>query len=385
MRPWPVFSGSQCSGVSAVSSRGPVEDRRTGGPSFPRPPAGFRHQQLDQTMRPAHAAGITDWQGMDVMKLRTTLVALGALAAASGPAGAENFAWATGLKDMPGPAPAALETTGNVRWGAGLKDMAVPAPIPVPGAHPIREGFSYYLRADLNWSPGESRTFTERGAIYGELDSATGPFSSAAIPFTGQRDDVFGGTIGIGAYFTPRIRGDITLDFNQNNKHLFNGAYTYPVIAPVGDAINGRVTDTVKLSNTVALVNAYFDILPRGMFTPYVGAGIGIVYNQMDRHYLNTETQVNGAGVAVGGPFVRTGTARDNAVGLAAALMAGASISFDHRWALDIGYRALYMDGTSATGTIPSFFLGQPVQQSTVALGDVWEHQIRVGLRWNLW
>jgi opacity protein-like surface antigen len=321
------------------------------------------------------------------MKLRTTFVALGALAAASGPAGAENLAWAAGLNDVAAPAqaPAALETAGNVRWGAGLKDLAVPAPIPVPGAFPVREGFSYYLRADLSWGWGENRAYTERGAIYGELDSATGPFNSTAIPFTSQRDDVFGGTIGVGAYFTQRIRGDITLDFHQNNKYLFNGTYAYPVIAPVGQAINGRVTDTIKLSNTVALVNAYFDILPRGMFTPYVGAGIGVVYNQMDRNYLNTETQVNGAGAVVGGPFVRVGTGREDAVGLAAALMAGASISFDHRWALDIGYRALYMDGTSATATIPSFFAGQPAQQTTAALGDVWEHQIRVGLRWNLW
>jgi opacity protein-like surface antigen len=318
------------------------------------------------------------------MRLTTAYVALGALAAASSPAGAANFAWATGLTDTAGLPPAALEA-GNIRWGAGLKEMAVPAPIPVPAAVPLREGFSYYLRGDLNWSPGSDRTYTERGAIYGELDSATGPFSSTAIPFTSSRDDVFGGTIGFGAYFTRHLRGDLTLDFNQHNKYLFNGTYTYPMIAPVGNSINGRVVDTIRLSNAVALVNGYFDILPRGLFTPYVGAGIGFVYNQMDRNYQNTENQVNGAGAVVGGPFVRGGTSRDNNVGLAAALMAGASISFHHSWALDIGYRALYMDGISTTVTIPSFFAGQPAQQSTAALGDVWEHQVRVGLRWNLW
>jgi opacity protein-like surface antigen len=39
-------------------------------------------------------------------------------------------------------------------------------------------------------------------------------------------------------------------------------------------------------------VNGYLELLPRGMFTPYVGAGIGFVYNQITRSYVNTETLV---------------------------------------------------------------------------------------------
>ena len=43
------------------------------------------------------------------------------------------------------------------------------------------------------------------------------------------------------------------------------------------------VAELLKLSSAVGLVNGYFDMLPRGMFTPYVGAGIGFVYNQVSR------------------------------------------------------------------------------------------------------
>ena len=40
------------------------------------------------------------------------------------------------------------------------------------------------------------------------------------------------------------------------------------------------------------MVNGYFDILPRGAFSPYVGAGIGFVYYDVDRTRYNKETEV---------------------------------------------------------------------------------------------
>jgi Surface antigen len=49
------------------------------------------------------------------------------------------------------------------------------------------------------------------------------------------------------------------------------------------DIVNGTVLDTLQLSSAVGLVNGYFDLLSRGMFTPYVGAGIGFVYSQITR------------------------------------------------------------------------------------------------------
>ena len=47
-------------------------------------------------------------------------------------------------------------------------------------------------------------------------------------------------------------------------------------------------------------MNGYVDILPRGMFTPYVGAGIGFVYNQVSRSYLNNEAQLDATNAIVG-------------------------------------------------------------------------------------
>src|SRR6185436_12255136 len=76
---------------------------------------------------------------MDVMKLKTAFVALGALVAVSVPAAAD-----------------------------GIKDVGVPAPIPVPGAIPVREGFSYYLRADLGYAwAANNASFSENGSLFG--------------------------------------------------------------------------------------------------------------------------------------------------------------------------------------------------------------------------
>jgi opacity protein-like surface antigen len=305
---------------------------------------------------------------MDVMKLKLALVAIGALAAATSSALAG----------------------GDVVYADGMKDpIAVPAPIPVPAPIAVQEGFTYYMRGDVGYGWAKASNYSETGLLYGE-DAAAGPRISSAIPFTNDHKNVFNGTFGIGAYLTPRIRGDLTIDFRGDQQNAFAGAYSY-VFPPVPtQSVNGTVTDSLKLSSAVGLANIYFEPLPRGMFTPYVGAGIGTVYNQITRTYDNTETLVvTATGVPVpGSAITRSADSKSNTYGLAAALMAGMSFSLDHRWALDIGYRALYIDGKSAAITVNSIIgpaSTQPIQHSKATLDETWEHQFRVGLRFNIW
>ena len=60
--------------------------------------------------------------------------------------------------------------------------------------------------------------------------------------------------------------------------------------------------------------------------------------------------------------------------------MAGISFASDHRFAWDLSYRALYLDGGSVTTT-----LSGTGGVSTVEIGSYWEHQFRIGLRANIW
>jgi opacity protein-like surface antigen len=122
----------------------------------------------------------------------------------------------------------------------------------------------------------------------------------------------------------------------------------------------------------VGLFNAYWDLAPRGSWTPYIGVGAGFVYNQIDRNYVST--------LDAGGAD-QSGSGGGSNFGLAAALMAGVSVSWSHTWVLDIGYRALYMDG----GDLVTPIAGGSATPSRVEIGSQWEHQLRVGLRANLW
>jgi opacity protein-like surface antigen len=286
---------------------------------------------------------------MDVMKLKTAFVALGALVAASVPAVAD-----------------------------GIKDVGVPAPIPVPGAIPVREGFSYYLRADLGYAwAADNASFAENGSLFG---TGPAPFVPAGPRQFGalntETHDLFIGTIGFGAYFAPRFRGDITLDFRGKQGFDANSTYSY-TSTTAGTTVGGVVRETFRTTATVAMVNGYFDILPRGAFSPYVGAGIGFVYYDVDRTRFSQEIAVNG-GVSTPGTAFNF-TSKDTTWGLAAALMAGVSFSFDHRWAIDVGYRAQFLDETSVSLNTTGGVL------SKATFGDHWEHQARIGIRWNIW
>ena len=189
-------------------------------------------------------------------------------------------------------------------------------------------------------------------------------------------------TVGIGAYITPRLRGDITADFRSQSDLEISTNYTYP--SPnAGNTINGLVRETFKTNTAVVMVNGYFDILPRGLFTPYVGAGIGFVYNDVARSSYKLASEVDGVGATVAQTLLAN-SGKDTSVTLAAALMAGVSFAFDHRWVLDVGYRAQYLGGdTSSTISI----VNPPAapQFSKATMGDHWEHQVRVGVRFNIW
>ena len=236
----------------------------------------------------------------------------------------------------------------------------VPAPIPVPAPMPIQESFSYYIRADLGWGFAGDPSFSESGAVYGT------PPGVALTGRTVGTTDVLHGSIGAGAYWSPRFRTDITLDFRGTQS--VDAAATY-----TDGPVQGVARDFIELRGTVGLFNAYWDLAPRGVFSPYVGAGIGLVYNQIDRAHVTTDD-------SGGAQPVVTGSSSSSSLGLAGALMLGVSYSWSHSWVLDIGYRALYMDGGDVVTT-----LSGTGGTSRVEIGSQWEHQVRVGLRANLW
>ena len=137
------------------------------------------------------------------------------------------------------------------------------------------------------------------------------------------------------------------------------------------------MTDKISINNAVALANLYWDLLPRGFFTPYVGVGLGFVY------YDATRTYMDYAVPSIGITQTTTFNSKDTGVALAAALMAGSTFAIDQHWLIDVNYRALYLGEidvvTNVTGT------GLPFNSSRATIGSNWEQQARIGLRYNIW
>jgi len=76
-----------------------------------------------------------------------------------------------------------------------------------------------------------------------------------------------------------------------------------------------------------------------------------------------------------------TGASKEKNVALAAALMAGSTFAIDQHWLIDVNYRALYLGGIDVTTSTNSVF--GDVSKATIDGG--WEHQVRIGLRYNIW
>jgi opacity protein-like surface antigen len=290
------------------------------------------------------------------MKIKLACLGLLALLAAAGTAQAGDFSFGAGLKErdvMPMPA-----------YGLGMRDrVEVPAPIPVPAPAPVPEGFTYYLRADLGWSFEPNASFSGSGLAFGNT-----PLSYSNLTTSTSTDGVLGGTFGIGAYFTPRFRGDLTLDFRGHQDVQATSTYT-----DIGPPLTGLVSDRLRVNRVIGLANVYWDLMQRGVFTPYVGAGIGFTYNDIQHNHVTSED--TGGGFVV----IRTGVGKETNLGLAGALMAGASISLGHQWVIDVNYRALYLEGGSVSTAMSTTEVGR------ATLDNLWEHQVRVGLRFNIW
>jgi opacity protein-like surface antigen len=182
-------------------------------------------------------------------------------------------------------------------------DYSTPPPIlRAPPTPWVEVGSNWYLRGDFSY-----RMF--------DVSRTDGPADAAA----------FG--LGVGYQFSSWLRGDVTLDYQFGSNFAANDN---PIVA------GG------KLWTSTALANGYVDLGTWFGVTPYVGAGVGTSFND-----LNSVSRWN----------------------FAWALMAGAAYHLSPNLSVDFGYR--YAD----LGTATAFDLSQV---------EVTAHEFRIGLRYKL-
>ncbi len=176
---------------------------------------------------------------------------------------------------------------------------------------------------------------------------------------------------GLGYYFSPSVRGDLTLDWS-------NTATAHGMVAPAtGATVQGERQFGVK--HMVGLANLYYDFDTRTRFTPYLGVGVGFAQNTTTAGTV----AVAGCGAATCS-VTMDGTTKTNAAG---AFMAGFSAKLHDRWSLDAGYRFLYL-GDARTAdlaiTRTPAVVGAPDSTPATHVNDLYAHQVRVGLRMDL-
>lgn len=280
-------------------------------------------------------------------------------------------------------------------WGRGsIKDrVPVPAPVPIPD-HAAR----WYLRADLGLGFASADP-SESGIVYGH--NLYGPPPDTPTPFgtpsKWSNDDpesmiTYGA--GIGYYWYPFFRTDLTVEGRSARNLRIRGTYQYDQYdydygegewVENANQVDGDTRDDGKLNSGLVLFNAYFDFLRSGPLTPYFGAGLGFAVNKLERNFSNREAVCDPSNLGpwqdncldTGAPYQRS--ARDSTydVTLAAALMAGLTYSISPVTMLDLNYRYLYIGSSNISLNIGN-------ANSNFSTGDTHEHQIRVGLRWNI-
>ena len=224
-----------------------------------------------------------------------------------------------------------------------------------------------YVRADVGhgWSVSDHANATITPIGFG---SATGRVQDSSF------DDAWFGEVGFGCSFVRQstmggsikdapvvvsspsgLRGDITFGFHGDRN--FNGI---PVNPPPPPALPPPPIDPVhaKVQANTLMFNLYYDMPSWHGFTPYVGAGIGMAFVD-----LQGVTFTNGTVVRLSG---------QDETNFAWSLMAGVSTDIGRGMKLDVGYRYLNM-GDIATGDAAVGY--------RLRIDDLSEHQVKVGVR----
>ena len=209
-----------------------------------------------------------------------------------------------------------------------------------PEYTPVEIGSGWYLRGDVAYLPKDT---------YRHVD-----FGGPGIDYSERERPVFA-SLGFGYHFNDYLRGDFNLGWLPGNK--IDVAFDTP---PESGSAH------VKNSAFTAMVNGYVDLGTYVGITPYLGAGIGVM--QARRRLAMDYTDATGTLSAYD---------RHTQYAFAYSLNAGAAYQVSKNVMLDVGYQ--YLSAPNA-----KYFSLDGTNQSVLRKG-IDSHQIKVGLRYDLW
>jgi len=195
---------------------------------------------------------------------------------------------------------------------------------------PVEIGSGWYLRGDVSYTLNRQR--------YDDYD------------FLGVRRMTnirLGGSVGAGYHFNDWFRMDAALGYLGSD---------------YANLTVNTLTASASHSAWTGMLNAYVDLGTVAKFTPYVGAGIGLMHTRHNMRIVDTAP-----------PTVDVGYSTRQ-YRFAYSAEAGINYRINKNVSVDLGYRFLASPGT------------EQVDFNTLAVQrGVTHHQIRAGLRLDLW
>lgn len=239
---------------------------------------------------------------------------------------------------------------------------------------PVEFGSGWYMRADVGYGIDQQLDATfSRAARAGDADASAG--SGYSLSF------------GFGHIFNDNFRSDVTFDYFSSRS--WSGSASGCGVDGGGVPYTGDCSssDSGEYEANALSLNAYFNLLPIGQFSPYLGAGVGVAHVEYSGTTSilrcvvdpgeNCDLGAHSGGAAT--PETLTGLETfpgATTVNLTYTLMAGVDIEIDDYWTADINYRY-----TSITDDeIISNAAGSSIQFDGAEI-----HEIRAGLRYELW
>lgn len=213
---------------------------------------------------------------------------------------------------------------------------------------PVEVGSGWYLRGDITYTANRAYRDDVVGSILGDVATS--------------RIQPFGGTVGMGYHFNDYLRAELNVGIQptQDTSLVSNGT------DGIGDF---TATSSAKNSMYSGMVNVYADLGTYAGFTPYIGAGVGLVSTKRFYELDQVYPAVIGSDVHV----VDTKRRYDYAYTLGA----GLAYNFTPSMALDVGYQ--YFAAPSS-----EYYRITGPTTATLEKGINF-HQVKVGVRYDLW
>ncbi|GLS39648.1 hypothetical protein GCM10010869_52450 [Mesorhizobium tianshanense] len=213
-----------------------------------------------------------------------------------------------------------------------------------PDYVPVEVGSGWYLRGDVAYLPEKS---------FRNVDFAFNPAS-----YDENEDPVFA-SIGFGYHLNDYLRAEVNLGYLPGNK--IGVSYDDGTIAASGNLKNYAWS---------GIVNGYVDLGTYVGITPYIGAGAGI---------LQSKRSLSASYFSDDGDDTNDFVLHDNKTqySFAYTLNAGLAYKLSKNISVDLGYQ--YFSAPDAEYATAEDLDSYPIRKG------ISNHQVKVGLRYDLW